>query len=260
MTVPVLRQAFRTTWKGWAWYALGTAATIAAMASIANDYVSVLKQATDLLKNYPKAMLDAFQINSATFGTPVGFMSGEILSLIWPFILVALASGAAAAVTGMIEDGTIHFDLSLPIGRVSWLAQRWATSVAWLALFVAASVGALHLFVAAPWWRFGLLGFALGFLALGFSYAVAAFSSQKAIVSAAAFGVFVVEWLLATVAGSSSNATVHWLGRLSIWGDWRPEAVVNNGLDWTPIVTWLVLGLVFSAVAAWRWRGRDVPA
>lgn len=257
MNTTVARQSFRTSWAGFLWYALGIVVSLVGMQSIVADKAKVFSSAMDA---FPKGMLDAFQINVATFGTPVGYISAEWLSLMWPFVLVAFVAGGAAAIAGMVEDGTIHFELSLPITRVAWLLGRFLTSALWLAAFMLVTVASLYIITPAAWWRFGLLGFAFGFLTLGFAYAVAAASPQRTLVYSAVFGLFILQWLLATVAGSSSSAVVKALGHLSVWGDFRPEAVVTGGVNWAPVVLWLALGSVFVAFAAWRWRTRDIPA
>ncbi|HEX2865114.1 MAG TPA: hypothetical protein VHN99_11140, partial [Deinococcales bacterium] len=74
------------------------------------------------------------------------------------------------------------------------------------------------------------------------------------------FVAFLLQWLLSTMAIASRGGLARRLGHFSIWSDWRPEGTVNAGLDWAPVLLWLALGLAFTALAAWRWRGRDLPA
>jgi ABC-2 family transporter protein len=98
-------------------------------------------------------MLDAFKTNLSSFTSPVGYISARLLSSIWPLVVIAFAAGSAGAISGMIERGTIHFELSLPVSRSQWLSSRIVAGLIGLVLIVLVTFVALSVFTSAPWWQ-----------------------------------------------------------------------------------------------------------
>jgi ABC-2 type transport system permease protein len=259
MNARVLSHTLRTGRIGLVWYVVAAFCAIAigglGLSAVQGQSVAAIES---IVKSLPPAMLDAFKINLTSFTSPVGYISARSLSLIWPLVVIAFAAGSAGTVSGMIERGTIHFELSLPVSRLRWFSSRIAVGLLGLVLIVLVTFGTLYLFASAPWWRFVVLGFAFGWLWLGVAYAVAAFARDRGLVTGVVFGLFGVQYMISIIADVVNG--VGWLGNLSIWGSYQPEQTVNAGLPWGTVVLWLVIGVVGFVLALWRWRSRDVPA
>jgi ABC-type transport system involved in multi-copper enzyme maturation permease subunit len=211
-----------------------------------------------IVKDLPPAMLDAFKISLSSFTSPVGYISARSLSLIWPLVVIAFAAGSAGAISGMIERGTIHFELSLPVSRSQWFSSRIGSGLVGLVLMILVTFISLSVFASAQWWRFVPLGLAFGVLWLGVAYAVAAFARDRSLVTGVVFGLFGLQYLLSIIADVVNGAS--WLGHLSIWGSYQPEQTVNAGVPWATVTLWLVVGAVGLTLALWRWQTRDIPA
>ncbi len=259
MNAHVLTHTLRTGRTGLIWYAVAACCAVAlggvGLSAIQGQSGAALQS---IIKGLPPALLDAFKINFSSFSSAVGYMSARSLSLIWPLVVIAFAAGSAGAVSGMIERGTIHFELSLPVSRARWFSSRIVVGLIGLVLIVLVTFGTLYLFASAPWWRFAVLGFAFGVLWLGVAYAVAAFARDRGLVTGVVFGLFGLQYMISIVADVVQGAG--WMGHLSIWGSYQPEQTVNAGVPWGTVILWLVIGAIGFVVALWRWRSRDIPA
>jgi ABC-2 type transport system permease protein len=259
MNARVLTQTLRTGRAGLIWYVVAAFCAVAlgglGLSAIQGQSAAALQS---IIKSLPPALLDAFKISLSSFGSPVGYVSARSLSLIWPLVVIAFAAGSAGAVGGMIERGTIHFELSLPVSRTRWFSSRIAAGLLVLVLIVLVTLGTLYLFASAPWWRFAVLGLAFGWLWLGVAYAVAAFARDRGLVTGVVFGLFGVQYMISIIADVVQGAG--WLSNLSIWGSYQPEQTVNAGVPWGTVSLWVVLGAIGFALALWRWRSRDIPA
>jgi ABC-type transport system involved in multi-copper enzyme maturation permease subunit len=255
----VLSHTLRTGRTGLIWYVIAAFCAIAlgglGLSTLRGTNTAALQS---FIKDLPPAVLDAFKISVSGFTSPVGYVSARSLSLIWPLVVIAFSAGSAGAVSGMIERGTIHFELSLPVSRARWFSSRIVVGLIGLVLIVLVTFGTLYLFASAPWWRFAVLGFAFGVLWLGVAYAVAAFARDRGLVTGVVFGLFGVQYMISIIADVVQGAG--WLGHLSIWGSYQPEQTVNAGVPWGTFVLWLVIGVIGFVIALWRWRSRDIPA
>jgi ABC-2 type transport system permease protein len=258
MNSAVFAQTFKTGRLGLLWYAL---AALAAVSSGGLGLSAITTQGPALqgiLQSLPPAILEAFKINLSSFTTPIGYISARGLSLIWPLVMVAFSAGSASGVSALIERGTIHFELSLPVSRTRWLASRIVAALLGAVLLCLVTLGGLYLFANADWWRFVVLGFAFTVMGLGVAYATAAVARDRATVSAVVFGLFAVQFLLETLSTVSPDAA--WLRNLTVWSAYKPESTVLNGVDWGVVGAWLLIGALGFAVSLWRWNARDLPA
>lgn len=176
----------------------------------------------------------------------------------WPIVVIAFAAGSAGGISSMLERGTIHFELSLPVSRTRWFLSRILAGLLGLVLLMLVTFVVLSVSVHAQWWRFMMLGLAFGILWLGVAYAVAAFARDRALVTGVVFGLFGLEFILATLASTISGAG--WLGNLSLWTNYTPEIVMKDGVPWVTVALWTALGVLGFGLALWRWRTRDIPA
>ena len=256
----VFAYAMRSGGRGLAWYAL---ALVAILASGALGYDAVAQQGESLreiVRGLPPALKSALQLAPDSLTSRVGYVNARSLSLLWPVMIIALSAGSAAAIAGMIERGSIHYELSLPTPRTRWLASRAGASVVTLLAVVVLSWAGLQLLVpGVAWWRFAVPGFAFGFLWLGLSYALTSWLSDRSAVMGAVFVVFAVQFVLATVASALPDAW-GWLEHFTIWSEYRPEETVRSGVPLQTVGAWLGLGALGFALSLWRWSQRDLPA
>ena len=259
MNLKVFLQTLKVGRIGLVWYGI---AALLAVSSGGLGQSAIQTQGAamqDVMKSLPTAILEVFKINLSSFTTPIGYMCARSLSLIWPLVVIAFAAGSAGSISSMLERGTIHFELSLPVSRITWFASRILAGLTGLALVLLVTYFALQGFVAAGnWWRFAIFGLAFGILWLGVAYAVAAFARDRGAVTGVVFGLFALQFMLSTLAGVVSGAK--WLENINLWSAYTPETVVNNGVPWGTVAVWLAVGVFGFGVALWRWRTRDIPA
>ncbi len=183
MNTNVLLHALRTGRTGLIWYVIATFFAVAVGGLGLSTIQAQGGSLQSLLQGLPPALLEAFKINLESFTSTVGYVSARSLSLIWPLVVIAFAAGSAGAVSGMIERGTIHFELSLPVSRTRWLSSRIVSGLVGLVLILLVTFASLSMFARADWWRFVVLGFAFGVLWLGVAFAVAAFARDRGLVT-----------------------------------------------------------------------------
>lgn len=258
MNTRVLMNALRLGRMGLIWYALGVMLPIVSGSLGQNAMQNQGAALQKVIEGLPPAVLTMFKINLSSFTSPIGYMCARGLSLLWPIVIVAFAAGSAGGISSLLERGTIHFELSLPVSRTRWFLSRIVAGLLGHALLMVVTFLMLSVFVQAAWWRFAVFGLAFGVLWLGVAYAVAAFARDRGLVTGVVFGLFGLQFLLATLAGTVSGAG--WLGNLSIWSEYQPESVVNTGVPWATVVFWIALGAACFGLSVWRWRTRDIPA
>jgi ABC-type transport system involved in multi-copper enzyme maturation permease subunit len=254
----VLMNAIRLGRMGLLWYAVGMVVVISTGALGERAMQGQGEALKKIIEGLPPAVLAMFKINLSSFTNPVGYMSARALSLLWPIVVIAFAAGSAGGISSMIERGTIHFELSLPVSRSNWFFSRMLAGLLGFSVLMLVTFVMQSILVTASWWRFAVFGLAFGILWLGISYAVAAFARDRGLVTGVVFGLFGFEFLLATLASTISGAG--WLGNLSLWTNYTPEAVMNDGVPWGTVALWTALGILGFGLALWRWRTRDIPA
>jgi ABC-2 type transport system permease protein len=88
---------------------------------------------SEAIDQLPSGVVDAFGL--AGFGTPAGFLRGNLYEFIVPLLLAVAAVAAANGLTASEEDaGRMETYLSQPVTRQSVFLGRTFALVAWLAL------------------------------------------------------------------------------------------------------------------------------
>lgn len=91
---------------------------------------------SEAIDNLPPAVVDAFGL--AGFGTPAGFLRGNLYEFIVPLLLAVAAVAAANGLTSAEEDaGRLETYLSQPIARRSLFLARSVAVFLWLVLMTA---------------------------------------------------------------------------------------------------------------------------
>lgn len=148
MEASVFTKTLRDQRRGLVGWSIGTAATVLLMAAIWPSFSDIDIDA--LLAQYPKALLDAFNVRAMSTGA--GYLNAELFSLMLPAIFIVFAVGRGARVlAGEEEDGTLEVLATLPLTRSTILVQKGAA----LVVDVAALAGVLF---ASTWLSSQLFG------------------------------------------------------------------------------------------------------
>lgn len=95
----------------------------------------------ELLEAYPKALLQAFNIDQLQLTTFEGYISAEHFSFVWPLMAIFLSmSLAGVAFAGEVEKGTMAFLLSQPISRARVFIAKYVSAFLALLSFVVISI------------------------------------------------------------------------------------------------------------------------
>jgi ABC-2 type transport system permease protein len=88
---------------------------------------------SEAIDQLPSGVIEAFGL--AGFGTPAGFLRGNLYELIVPLLLAIGAVATANGLTASDEDaGRLEIQLSQPVSRRSVFLGRAAAMIAWLVL------------------------------------------------------------------------------------------------------------------------------
>ncbi len=254
----VFGQTFWSGRVGLVAYAVGVAVVLAS-GTLGFDAIQQQGKAlSGLLHSLPPALMASFQLSMESFSSPLGYVSARSLSLLWPILMVAFAAGAGASVAAMIERGTLHYELNLPISRSSWLSSRFlAACLGGLAL-VGLTGLALTLRLGMNTWSFVALGVSFTLFWLGVSFLLTSLLRDRTAVFGLTFGLFAFQFFLTTLGRSLESLT--WLERFSVWSLYTPENTLRHGPDAIALTVLAGGGLLLFALAARVWQQRDFPA
>ena len=125
-------------------YSIAALLFLALYVSIFPSFQDQSAKFDELVRSYPKALLEAFNIEQLRLTTIEGFVSVEHFSFVWP--LMAMFFGlatAGAAIAGEVDKGTMSFMLSLPIGRTRMFLAKYFSALISIILFTSFSVMSL---------------------------------------------------------------------------------------------------------------------
>ncbi|HET7028732.1 MAG TPA: ABC transporter permease subunit [Candidatus Limnocylindrales bacterium] len=214
---------------------------------------SGISQAIDSL---PSGLVEAFGLED--FGTPAGFLRGNLYEFIVPLLLAIAAIAAANGLTAAEEDsGRLEIYLAQPVSRGALFLGRALAVAAWVAVITililavqlaSDSIVGLAIdtgLVVATVVLCGLLALAHGALAL----AVAGWSARPALVLSIGVAVVVAGYLVAALFPLSD--VLEPLQALSPW-EWAlgGDPLVNAAEPWryvslvVPTVALTIFGLV----------------
>lgn len=218
----------------------------------------------ELLEQYPKELREAFGIESADiYSTAIGYVNGELFSLIFPLAIVFLPIGVISHMLPAAEEQ--HYLESLLAAPIA----RWQVVVA-AALAAAAALGAVLvaltlitvLFAAA-------IGVDLAFTEIGasclslwplgslfgaVSLVVACAGPGRGRATGIAAGLLVLMYMMHVMAAFSSF--FHGLRGLSAYhyyADW-----LSDGIGWPSFAAMLLLAAALTALGALLFERRDI--
>lgn len=95
----------------------------------------------EVLESYPKALLEAFNIDQLNLNSLSGYVSVEHFSLVWPLMAIFFTlSMAGQTIAGEIEKGTLTVLLSLPLGRPKIIISKYLSGIISLLIFIISSI------------------------------------------------------------------------------------------------------------------------
>lgn len=260
LVVGPLRQ-MRRSLLGWA-IGLGSLVAVTVAFWPAFRGSSGISEAIDQL---PAAVVDAFGL--AGFGTPAGFLRGNLYEFIVPLLLAVAAVAAANGLTSAEEDaGRMETYLSQPMSRRSLFLGRTVALVVWLSVMtalillvqlIADFVVGLQIDVArvvSTVVLCGLLALLFGTVAL----AIAGWLPRPALVMAVGIALAVGGYLIAALFPLSDPLDP--LSGLSPW-KWAlgSDPLVNSAEPWR-YVALIVPAVALVAVGVAGFVRRDVRA
>lgn len=197
--------------------------------------------------------------------TPAGWAHAEMLSVVAPAALVAIAVvSAGRATAGEEEAGTLGVLLSLPVTRLQVLAAKAAATVVHVAVVGAGVVAGLLLGSAVGGLGLGagrVLGAAVSLAVLGLFFGAVALllgsaTGDRRLTGALTSGLAVLSYAAASFLPLLDS--VAWLVRLSPWY-WAttPPALVE-GVSWGHLAVLAAATLAVVGAAAAALRRRDL--
>ncbi len=245
------------------WWAIGSAA-IVAWVSFVYPILRDSKEMKGFIDDLPSGMLAVFGIDPATYLTGAGFLQAQFFSLFGPLMIIGLTVSLAVRATAREErDGTMDMLLSVPVSRLTLIAQKTA-AIAVLAATVTSVVvatmlamnGALGMGLRTH----GILSANLSLLLLGLVFgaltlAVGAYSGEPS----SAIGVGVVGAAVAWFVNAFANL-FDWLelpAKLSPFTWYHDGSPLIDG--WATGQVWLSLATVaLAGLAFWMFHRRNI--
>lgn len=223
-------------------------------------------QFQELMSAYPQGMMEAFNIDNASFTSYTGFIAIEYLSLIWIIAIAILAfSLGGSLIAGEIDKGTSEFSYTLPRKRWTLLLQRFAAAYGVLLTVVTVALAGLVGSAAMMNEPLMAKGIALtlltettfAFTLLAFATFISSFSRSKGRVSMITGGALMLSYLLHLLVNMSDKAdSAYHFSMLKYYG--LPEKILLGDIAPTNIFVLVALGAIFLGAGLYIAEKRDL--
>ena len=228
-------------------------------------YLALEDTLSELLKSLPDSVMAI--AGGADMTTAAGYYTGEMYSIVFPFVVMFVAaSSTARAFGGEIENRTLGLVMSTPTRRTRLATDKALAMV----VHVLVTVGLLSLGVLAGVLITGIDIRVSGIVSMGLalalvSCAVGGLSMVVSIVTGRGVMAILVAMLVAVVAYVWSSFVplvdpIAGLAWLSPWHHYIAPDPISNGLDWLSAAWLLVLAVVPIVASIYLFRRRDIPA
>lgn len=220
----------------------------------------------ELMEAYPKALLEAFNIEQLQLNTVEGYISAEHFSFVWPLmaILIMLSTGGQA-IAGEIERGSMALLLSLPAGRLKLFVSKYISGLIILLLFVVFSILAViplakfsGLSISADnVWRAAVLSLCFAWAIFSTSFMVSSMVSERSKVYFAVGGTLLLMYVANIVSGLVDKLDK--LKYISAFYYYVPDkALVQGHLSTQALVVFVVAAMVTSTIGLIIFLRRDI--
>lgn len=223
-------------------------------------------QVSDLVKMLPEAVIKAFGLDPASFTTFEGFVSGKHFSLMWPILLLMISSSiAASAIARKIEDGTIEFELALPVSRTKIYLSKLLAGVAVIFLFVIFSVPSVIPISSfynisintESFYLLSIIGFLFGLSVLALSMLFSGIFSEKGKAIFASIAVLLAMYVVNIVA--LLNSDLEFLQYFSFMYYYNYNGILlHNSVENIAPLVFLGSFAAFGALGAVWFKRRDI--
>jgi ABC-2 type transport system permease protein len=231
-------------------------------------FPSVQKGADDM-QEYIDNLPDSFKAmmgGEVDISTVEGFLSMEVFSFFYPFMILAFAVTYGAGMIGGEEDsGTLDLLLATPVPRWRIVLEKFAalvvfTLIVLAMIFLGFAAGAALVDIGETNWVRILEGvinfapFALFFAAL--TLAVTGIKGGRGLALGVVLGVAALTYLISTMGEVSDVPEA--LMKLSPWHYYNGVNVMRDGLNYGNMGLLLGLTVLLVGAAMWGFERRDV--
>lgn len=220
----------------------------------------------ELVQSYPKALLEAFNIEQLQLTTIAGFISVEHFGFMWPLMAILLmVSTAGQAVAAEIERGTMALLLSLPIGRFRLYLAKYLAGIVILLVFAMFSIAVVVPLVhwtgysisAANVARVFVLSVCFGWAVYGVSFMVSAWVRERSRVYVVMAGGLILMYVANIASGLVKSLDK--LKYVSIFHYYTPDkALVLGQLQNVSVLVFVAVAIVASIVGMVWFVRRDI--
>lgn len=255
-------------WRATLVYVIGILAYMLMLTAVYPTFRKMLTAKSELLKNYPKGLLQFFGVKSIDASSFSNYITLELLGFIWVIIMAAFVIAfARQMIAGELSDGTLELLMAQPVPRWKILTSEGLALLAGIVVLVVATVAGIFAFGSAfassaginyaGYAAFLLVGISLCAAMAGYSvlFSVLLDDPRRAVMASVGLTLF---FYLVHFAASYSTiiAKVDWFG---IFHYYSPMTVIDSGT--VPVKSVLLL-LVFAAVgfgaAIWAFERKDI--
>lgn len=223
-------------------------------------------QLQELVKTYPKALLDAIGLSDLNLDTVEKYLNAKHFSLLWPLLAIILSlSRAGGQIAGEIQSGTMGLLLALPLERWRIFVAKYAAGLVTIVIFTAVSVFGViplasgydiptHLNIL---WSAWVLTSLFMWTVYALALAVSAWASESGRVYAIMSAAMLATYLAHIIA--LLEKSVEWLKYFSLFYYFNTSEVLATGH--IMLRTWAVYGgliVLATVLAAWRFMRRDI--
>ncbi|MHB8896070.1 MAG: ABC transporter permease [Candidatus Geothermincolia bacterium] len=255
-------------WRATLVYVVGLLAYMLMLTAVYPTFRKMLATKSELLKNYPKGLLEFFGVKSIDAASFSNYITLELLGFIWVVIMAAFVIAfARQMISGEIHDGTIELLMAQPVARWKVIVSEGLALLVGIVVIVVTTVVGMIAFGSAFASSAGInyAGYA-AFLPVGvcLAAAIAGYSvlfsvllddPRRAVM--ASVGLTLYFYLIHFAASYSKIiAKIDWFG---IFHYYSPMSVIDSGR--VPVKSVLLL-LAFAAVgfgaAIWVFQRKDI--
>lgn len=220
----------------------------------------------EILKSFPKGMLEAMGIQQLNMHNFESYFSAEYLSLIWPILAVIFAiSQAGRSLAGGVESGAIGMELSQPISRTKLFFSKYIGGIINLTIFTLVTIlgvipiaAIFNADVVVGHWMM-LCGMSWLFIVAVYSmaFAVSAVFSDRAKVYSIIAGTVLLMYVVRVIAGLQEK--VDWLRLASFFYYYDGPGILAKGsIMRSGVGVFLATIVVTTLLGAWWWQRRDI--
>lgn len=220
----------------------------------------------ELFDAYPKALLEAFNIEQLQLSTFSGYISAEHFSLVWPLMAILISiSTAGVMMAGEIERGTMALLLSLPVSRSKLFISKYVAGLVAFAVFTLFSSAAVIPLAglsnievsAANVWRVTLISFAFGWAIFSVAFMISSLVKERSRVYFIVGGGLMLMYVANLVSGLVNSLDK--LKYVSFFHYYIPDkALVAGKLSASSCLLFAVVAVISTAIGYLAFNKRDI--